>query len=446
MAFLNNIANRVGTTVNSTLGQGINSILGADFPAEDIPLYDKFLYNILSDSDNAVTEESTWVVFFSNNPDAPDALAGGSTKPSLTQMLKGIGSNIVDSATQPLGIGSVAGSKKDFGVDVAPWQMGDKTSGAYDQFFNNMENAIMLVQGINIPGDGFSVSRPSNSNVGGFLKPMITGVRNDVPEMDLTFLENNNSITDFVLRPWVIHSSYSSLKFAKRATITCYNLTRSPSGFRVRKKFTFYNAVPMSIDSEQYTYVADSSYVTRQTKFAFTHYTLDDGTSMKDSLLGAVGNYALQVTRNYATTLVETGVEVVGGAANQVYTNIKGAFVDSVNDHLVNVQSRLREYGKQAEDSIIDPSQRAIDKAIGYSPDKDSIMRGGEDFPTSGTDTNPSPRKVVEIGADDSRKQSPIPPKSSGVVNGATYTIAKINQDDTPDTSSLNTQEVTISS
>jgi len=89
MAFLNNISNRVGTTINNKLGSVLNNLTGNDFAQEDIPLYESFLYNILSDADNAVTVPAYWVVFFvpleQNTAPTPKA--------SIKSMLKGYASS-----------------------------------------------------------------------------------------------------------------------------------------------------------------------------------------------------------------------------------------------------------------------------------------------------------------------------------------------------------------
>ena len=130
---------------------------------------------------------------------------------------------------------------------------------------------------------------------------------------------------------------------------------------------------------------------------------------MKDSILGSIGNFIGQKVRNFATEVVESGIDVIAGGANQIFTNVTGSFVGAVDDHLQDVQSRVREFGKRAEDSIIDSAQQSIDKAIGFTPDGDSIMRGGQDFPTSGTDNNPAPRTTVDADQSDSLASPPVP-------------------------------------
>jgi len=438
-SFLNSISNRTGNIVSDQLGGLADGLLGNDFSSADIPLYEEFLYNILADANNAVTESSYWVVFFSKG----NATGELNVKQSMGSVIK---EGLANFASTEFGVSknNFTPSNAKSRLEVTPWTTGGKTLAQTDQFFNNLQNAMMLVQGIEVPGDSFNIERQGFDNIGGFLKPAITKPRNDMPEMEITFLENNSSVTDLVLRPWVIHSSYASLKFANRAKITCYNLTRSPTGFRVRKEFTFHNAVPISVDAEQYDYTGATSYGKRQTKFVFTHYDIKEGTELQDGFLKGLANFALQKTRNFVSNVVESGVDVVAGGANQIFTNIKGSFVDAVDDHLQDVQSRIREYAKDAEDSIIDNGQRIIDKTIGFTPDKDSIMRGGEDFPTSGTPDNPSPRLPVDASKDDSLSSPPVPPRSTGVTNNAKYTLVKISNDDTPDTGALNLQSVTI--
>lgn len=442
MSFLNNTANRVGSSVNDIIGKGIGSVIGGTtFPAEDIPLYQDFLYKILSDSDNAVTEPAYWVVFFNRN----GAPAGDNNqRGSIASIIKnGIGNYVSQQFNiDTRGFNKIIG--KESNLEYSTWTTAGKTLAANDQFFNNIQNAMMLVQGIEIPGDSFGIERTGADNIGGFLRPALTKPRNDMPEMNITFLENNSSVTDLVLRPWVIHSSYASLKFANKATITCYNLTRSPSGFRVRKKFTFFNAVPTSIDAEQYDYSGDSSYVTRQTKFMFTHYTIDEGSTVKDSIFDSVSNFILQKTRDVVTDIVETGVDAVAGSANQVLTNVTGSFVDAVNEHVSEIQTRIRSYSEEAEQSIINNTQRQIDNAIGVNTQKDHLQGTTLDLSTEGLNNNPSPRIQVDASADDSLTSQSSIPKGTAVSNTSNYKYVSIDTKDTPDTGALNLQEVTI--
>lgn len=447
--FLNNISNRIGATVNNIAGNIIGNITG--LPSEDIPLYEDFLYDILSDADGAVSEPSYWVVFFTEGADANPNTTIQSSVSSIINSAIGsyisqfnIGkTNIGDLSSKELSskIGYKMSSSKP--IDVQKWTFNSKAINAEKSFWDNTKRSMMLVQGIEIPGDGFSISREGAENIGGFLRPPITGIRNDLPEMAITFLENNTSVTDMVLRPWVIESSYASLKFAKKCTVTCYNLTRSPSGFRIRKQFDFYNAVPIEIDAERYEY-SSGKFGLRQTKFVFTHYTIHEGDQVRDSLIGSIANNILQTTRKFVTGVVESGVDVIGGGANQVFTNITGAFTDNVNKHLQDVQKKVREYAQEAEDSIIDKSQRLIDKAFGFDPEKDNIQHGGKDFSRAGVENNPSPRVPVNVSSSDSRTTSPIPPKSSGVQNNVKYIIREINTDDTVDSNTLKFQEVKL--
>jgi hypothetical protein len=442
MEFLNNISSKAGSAVNKKLGGMIKGYMDKDGIAmPDIPTYDDFLYNILSDVNNAVTESSYWIVFFSRTPTYKKP--GG--KLSFKSMIKNAVTDHINSSFGiKLGASRSRKVRDPSNLEVHPWVTSEKTHNAMMNFFNKVEDTIMLVQGIEIPGDGFKVTRRGADNIGGFLRPPLTGMRDDPPEMEITFLENNSSVTDLVLRPWVIESSYKSLKFANKAVITCHNLTRSPSGWRVRKTFTFYNAVPISIDAEKYDYSGATSFGKRQCKFTFTDYSIDDGNSMEDGFLESLANYAMQKTKNFISATVESGVDVLAGGANQVVTNIKGAFVDTMNDHLQDIQSRVREFGEDAESSIIDKSKRLIDKSIGFHGDKDSIMRGGGPLSTEGVDNNPSPRIHVDSSPDDAMASPPIPPRSLGVANESNYNLIGINGDDTVNTGSLNSNEVTI--
>lgn len=467
-AFLNNASNKLGSVANDKLGGLLNKITG--LPSQDIPKYEDFLYKILSDANNAVTESSYWVVFFTrlendkeklnDKPAGPKKSLGAKVKGAIVGAVKGY----LSSQFGIEGKTKYDNVKLTGQIDVGKWVQGAKTAEAVDQFFNNAESCMMLVQGVEIPGDGYSVDRGGSTvNAGGFLKPAMTGMRTDIPEMNITFLENNSSVTDLVLRPWVIESSYRSLKFANKANITCYNLTRSPSGFRIRKRFTFYNACPTSIDAEQYEYSNNGGYGKRQVKFIYTHYSLDEGDDMKDGLFASIANMVGQKVKNALSNIVEGGTDVIAGGANQVVTNVVGEFSGAVSDHVDDIQSRVREYGKNAEGSLIDKASSAIKNAIGFNPDSDSLFGPGLEYSKDGVDNNPAPRIIIPANLDDKMKSPPVPPRSKKVVNDVTYDIRGVAQDDTakyrlrrtrgggggkgidtPDTSALSLQHVEI--
>lgn len=393
---------------------------------DEVPLYDDFFSNILSDQDNAITEGSYWVVFFTStgSPTAVgnDGYFGGT---ALGQMANKFVSDKFGISKQSPEVEVEKLSKESH-----PWTFHNKGTEALSSFFSNIKNTVMLVQGIEIPGDGFSVTRPDTFNVGGMLRAPITGIRNDMPELEITFLENNSSVTDLVIRPWVIESSYKSLKSARRATIDCFNITRSPTGFRVRKHWKFFNAVPISVDSEQYSYTPSTSYIQRQTRFVFTDYSLTDGEAMGDGLFSKLKGMVRNKLEGAVAGVIESGVDLVAGGAGRVLTNIKGSFVDTLNDHVQDFQSRVRDYGNNAESSIIDGAQRLIDKTIGFNPDKDSLQGPGTEFDSAGVDNNPSPRIEVVTKSGDSMDSPPTPPRSTKVVNDVTYDIRDINGND----------------
>jgi hypothetical protein len=447
---LDSLTQKASSLVTDKLGSFLG--IGGN---DNYPLYNKFVTAILQDANNTIPEKSNWVGFFSFPP-LPPPDSGGGKKQTLGQKLKNAATvdNLKKYITSNKGKNVTANhffgglfekiSKND--LEANKWNISDKGNLMASNFTTNGGNAVMFLTGVQLPGDGFAIERPStNMNVGGFLKSPVTKPRNDLPHLKVTFIETNSSLVDLVIRPWVIHSSYASLKFANSATFDVFNLTRSPNGFRIRKQFTFYNVVPVSVDTEDYTYSADSSYGLRQTEFVYTHYSVSEGQNLIDSLLDKALNVAARTALNAATALVEGGVDIVAGGASRVLTNVSGAFTGAVRDVVVDTQSRLREFTKNAEDSVIDKSARLAEKVIGVNPKADHVnFNQVNSLSTDGSNNVTGAFSGLAANPDDNIRMSPLPISSTATVNNVTYTIRSNPSNDSVSSKGILSDEKSI--
>jgi hypothetical protein len=432
---LDALAGKAGSAVTDKLG----SMLGIG--AGDYPMYDKFVSAILQDADNSIPESSHWVGFFSF-PTPPKEEDKRSRTKKLTEA---VGSKL--NAVKDSLMGKVAETPQNyfFGnlfekmsdsempLDSKHWSLGDKSNRSATSFTNGIGTSVMFLTGVELPGDGFDVQRPSTTfNVGGFLKSPVTMPRTDLKHLRVTFIENNSSLVDLVMRPWLIHSSYKSLKFAKSVTFTVFNLTKSPTGFRVRKEFTFYNVVPVSIASEDHTYSAETDYGKRQMEFVYSTYTIKEGQGLRDSLLASAINFVKRAVLSAASSVVEGGVDLVAGGASRVLTNVTGSFTGAINDVIIDTQSRIRSAGQRAEDSIIDNAQILANKTIGFNPNSDHVQFSQlNDMSTAGVASTNMSAVGGAVNINDHISSTPNPISNTTTVNNVTYTIIKSNSADT---------------
>ena len=387
------------------------SVLGEE--GIEVPLYDKFVSDVLQDPRNALTESSYWILFF----DLPTYKFG-----NLALDMEN--------------------------MDLTPWDVGENIALAQDQFATNAKKTVMMVQGVKIPGDKFNVERQSDANMGGFLGAPMGGGREELPELEVTFRENNISVSDMVIRPWIIDSSYSSMKFAIKATITCYNLTRSEFGFRVRKGYKFHNAVPTSLESEAYVYSAGSEPEHRQTTFVYSHYSMFDG----DTVLGDFKQNFLQLG-NFAflESLGPLGAkanDLIVGGANRVLSNIEGNFLDSVNAHIGDLQSKVRGVFSGFEDDIIDSGKQVAKSILGTPGDENDDTSSGGGVQSVSVNNTTAGIILTPVTADDN--------DNTTEERGALASLERISStklvgvptgsDDTVDVAGLKSVEVGISS
>jgi hypothetical protein len=120
---------------------------------------------------------------------------------------------------------------------------------------------------------------------GGYQPPATANTRHKYDNLSITMLETNTSFIDLILRPWAIAASYYGLVarnpnspfYVKCNELDVVMLAKtgwgSPMG--IRKVYTFKNVVPVTVPSEEYSYL-EEGLRTSPIEFAYDSYSVSD--------------------------------------------------------------------------------------------------------------------------------------------------------------------------
>lgn len=182
-------------------------------------------------------------------------------------------------------------------LTVKDYQQNNLDGGAYSM-------GCFFARTVNIPGERIETSNASINQAGGMLFPRFISKRAALNNLQISFMETNASFVDAVIRPWSIINSYSGniarnpsdtlqpLKTTVTATFyskisnTTY-ISRATTGKQIgiatentqtrivpRKKFIFNNAMPVSVNAQEHSYVGESLQ-SRAVDFLYTSYKID---------------------------------------------------------------------------------------------------------------------------------------------------------------------------
>lgn len=153
---------------------------------------------------------------------------------------------------------------------------------------------LFLAHKVALPSEQYIAEEGiSQRGHGGYVPGYVGGTRIGFVSRPVTinFIENNKDFTDLVLRPWVVATSIAGLVKTNRynlsCNIKCLQYTRHPdtysSDFKykpndtepfVRKKFTFFNCYPMSVDGPNLDY--EHLDFNRASSFIYSDYFVTD--------------------------------------------------------------------------------------------------------------------------------------------------------------------------
>jgi len=223
----------------------------------------------------------------------------------------------------------------------------------------------LLARGCEFPSDGFGISKVGVEQTA-MLKGPITNARDDLPNVTITFLETNQSVADFVLRPWALMVGHKSLKYLplrKDIELVCLQKGGVENTLKVRKKFILEKAAPISVDLEEYNYTAGEVKL-RQVKFVYNRYHILDG-SEEGPINGSIGEvYKILAeakgldTRGFFDFL-DPFLDILK-ISRQKYNNIRGV-IDGIEADAVSI---LRDVGADSAAEEVEEEFRKLDKAL----------------------------------------------------------------------------------
>lgn len=161
-------------------------------------------------------------------------------------------------------------SKRESALGNAGWNLSSNVTrylldGSLQYASDNLTGCVFARQ-VNLPSEGVNAGN-EGLEYGGFMPPAVASNREKYKKLSVTFLETNASFLDLVLRPWTILVGYNGLvartpsspKAVKCRYADMVLLAKTGPGNRpkIRKIVRFYNLAPVSIEGEEYSYMAD---------------------------------------------------------------------------------------------------------------------------------------------------------------------------------------------
>jgi hypothetical protein len=150
---------------------------------------------------------------------------------------------------------------------------------------NNMTGCVFARQ-VTLPSENIEAGN-LGLEYGGFLPPATADKRQKYEPLKITMLETNASFLDFIIRPWVLMVGYNGLvarsnnspkKVKANIDVVFYAKTGYGSPMGIRKVYRFYNAAPIAINGEQYSYMEEGMRYT-DVSFVYDKYAILDGNS-----------------------------------------------------------------------------------------------------------------------------------------------------------------------
>lgn len=150
----------------------------------------------------------------------------------------------------------------------------------------DQRNGCTFARQISLPGESIEASN-QGLDYGGYLAPATASKRSNYEPLSLTLLETNASFLDLIIRPWIILVGYYGLVARAsgsqknvKANIDLYMFAKSgpTKPTDIRKHYKFYNAAPISLGGETYSYTEEGLRYS-DVKFIYDKYTVDDGNS-----------------------------------------------------------------------------------------------------------------------------------------------------------------------
>jgi hypothetical protein len=156
------------------------------------------------------------------------------------------------------------------------------------------QKGCMFAQAVSIPEESV-IANPEGLQYNHLLRTSVGGGRNTNNSLRISFLDTNISFVEHVIRPWVVTTGRLGMlarnpaneEETYRQNISIYKLGVTAHNVKptVLIKYTFYNACPIEVSSEEYNYIPSSSPTIRETVFNFLYYDAVIPQASKNSII-----------------------------------------------------------------------------------------------------------------------------------------------------------------
>lgn len=155
------------------------------------------------------------------------------------------------------------------------------------ELINRLKDEVFLATSINLPGESVATGRVGftgdNTIYGGLLSAPVLRGRQNLNNLDITFIETNDSLLDYFLRPWVVAASQFGL-FSRRknspqnlkteimVTFFSKKTKNNDTTPAERKTLVFYDAVPVEVGGYEAAYGKSVGVRTTKTSWIYSYY------------------------------------------------------------------------------------------------------------------------------------------------------------------------------
>ena len=184
------------------------------------------------------------------------------------------------------------GIKSALTMESKTWQIEKASQAITGNLFQKTQGCVFC-QAIGLPGEDLTVNPAGNITTNSLMRSYVGEGRTQWPVMRMSFMDTNVSFVDSFLRAWVISTGQHGLIARDRGTAESYRtdmICYKIGTFTVANKptiiaqYNFYDICCVSVNEEEYTYEAATSYSKREAKFLYNHYSVDTVTNNVDFL------------------------------------------------------------------------------------------------------------------------------------------------------------------
>jgi hypothetical protein len=152
-----------------------------------------------------------------------------------------------------------------------------------DTIFGNSTIPTLLAQKISFPTDSVSQAYTDNSNMGGLIGGYYTKQRESYNSIQIDFLETNEDIIDYMLRPWVIAVAHKGLiedgeTFIKTNLVANMYTRYDEDNWAIRKRVVFEGVAPIGVTGDTLNYEStDNAAIVHPCTFTYKSYYIQGG-------------------------------------------------------------------------------------------------------------------------------------------------------------------------